>query len=171
MSNVALRFLATASIVLFSACAPEAPPASSSTQDSAATGAGAATATDARATAPPPAPEEPTSVTPTEVRADAIAIGADRDASGAATNAKPRYTTSDTVYASVPTQGIAAGAKLDAYWTYENGQTHKMDSQTAPSNGNATFMFSPADGLRAGNYNVQIDANGIPLGIVEFRVE
>ena len=48
----------------------------------------------------------------------------------------------DTIYAAVKTEGASAGSKLDAKWTYNNGQLVKEDSQNiSPSGGETRHEF------------------------------
>ncbi|ATD68554.1 hypothetical protein CNR27_14845 [Luteimonas chenhongjianii] len=163
--------VATVAAIALAACSPEAPPAPPQTDDArteteatqAQPGANSSWSTD-------PA-DDPNAYVPTEVAADAVLVGSSRDASGRATGAKPVYAQGDTVHASAPLKGAQPGAKFDVYWTFQDGQTHKMESKTGATGDYVSFEFASADGMVAGNYNVQIDANGIPLGIAEFRVE
>lgn len=149
------------------ACAPEAPPAPQQT-DTADTQAQNSREAAASGWSTDPA-DDPNAYVPTEVAADGVAVGASAGASGQATGAKPIYSTGDTVHASAA--AASAATKFDAYWTFQDGQTHKMESRTGASGDHVGFTFSAADGMVPGNYNVQIDADGIPLGITEFRVE
>ena len=119
---------------------------------------------------PPPTPE-PGEV-PVEVRADAIAAGHVLGPNGAVSEAKSVYAIGDTVYASMPIRGQKAGSEIGVYWTYQDGTTHKEETKPLPPGAQfVNFAFSKSDGMRAGNYNVQIDVDFKPIGIVDFKVK
>lgn len=151
------------------ACAPEAPPAppQADADETAAPGPQDGTGTASGWSTDPA--DDPNAYVPTEVAADGVVVGASAAASGQATGAKPVYATGDTVHASAATKGTAS--KYDVYWTFQDGQTHKMESKSGASGEHVGFTFASSDGMVPGNYNVQIDADGIPVGIAEFRVE
>lgn len=114
-----------------------------------------------------PKPEE----LPAEVRADAIAAGSALGDNGAVSAAKASYGIGDIVYASAPTRGHAVGTEASVYWTYQDGTTHKEESKPIPSGADyINFQFSKADGMKPGKYNVQIDVDFTPVGIVDFKV-
>lgn len=121
---------------------------------------------------PPPTPE-PDEV-PVEVRADAIAAGHVLGANGAVAEGKPGaiYGTGDTIHASAPTRGQKPGADVSVYWTYQDGRTHKEEMKTLGAGEQyVNFSFAKADGMRPGKYNVQIDFDFKPVGIVDFQVK
>jgi hypothetical protein len=82
------------------------------------------------------------------------------------------FKASDTIYASVVSEGSAPSVLLSARWTYEDGQVVSESQQSiAPSGPAATeFHISKPDGWPAGKYQVAIAANGLPAGIKEFTV-
>jgi predicted small lipoprotein YifL len=109
-------------------------------------------------------------VEPVTVRADAIAVGHAVGPNQAVTAAKRAYGTGDTVYASMPTKGHKPGARGYVYWTYQDGRTHKEEAK--PVEGEyLNFQFSQADGMKPGKYNVEIDIDDKPVGIVDFTVQ
>lgn len=121
---------------------------------------------------PPPTPE-PGEV-PVEVRADAIAAGHVLGANGAVSESKPGavYGSGDTIHASAPTRGQKPGADVSVYWTYQDGTTHKEEMKTLGAGEQyVNFSFAKADGMRPGKYNVQIDFDFKPVGIVDFQVK
>lgn len=120
------------------------------------------------APAPPPAPVDSAPIEPVAVAADAVRVGTSLDPSGAAAGAKPAYSTADTVYASLSAKGRTGTAKV--YWTAPNGLSAK-EEEKALSGENVSFEFSRADGMKAGKYNVEIDVDGVPAGIVDFTVQ
>lgn len=133
------------------------------------TAAPAADAANAGASAGPVAnPVDSAPVEPVAVAADAVKVGTALDATGAASGAKPAYSTSDTVYASLSAKGRTGTAKV--YWTASNGLSAK-EEEKALSGENVNFQFSRAEGMKAGKYNVEIDVDGVPAGIVDFTVQ
>lgn len=161
MKSVRLALCAALAAVSLAACEEkiDAP-----VSDSGAPAADAASA----APAPPPAPVDSPPVEPVAVAADAVLVGTALDAAGAATGAKPAYSTSDTVHASLSAKGRSGTAKV--YWTAPNGLSAKEEEKPL-SGENVNFQFSRADGMKAGKYNVEIDVDGVPAGIVDFTVQ
>lgn len=96
------------------------------------------------------------------------AIGADKKVTAAATTFAP----ADTIYASVLTEGAAPSVTLTARWTYGDGQLVSESTQTiAPSGPAATeFHISKPDGWPTGRYQVQVTADGKPVGTRDFEV-
>lgn len=83
------------------------------------------------------------------------------------------FSPTDTIYASVRTQGTDSPALLEARWTYQDGQVIKMDRQTlAPTQGTAVseFHISKPDGWPTGQYKVQILLDGKLTETREFKV-
>ena len=96
-------------------------------------------------------------------------IGADKRVLAAAESFAP----SDTIYASIATQGeTQRGVVLAARWSYEDGQTVAESSETVASAGPTVVEFHIAkpDGWPTGRYRVDITANGAPAGTREFEV-
>jgi hypothetical protein len=134
-----------------------------------AAGAADGTAGDAAAPATPHAnPVSPGPIEPVAVAADAVSVGTSLDPSGAASGAKPAYSTADTLYASLSAKGRHGTAKV--YWTAPNGLSAKEEEKPVAGD-NVSFQFSAADGMKAGTYNVEIDVDGVPAGIVDFTVQ
>jgi hypothetical protein len=96
------------------------------------------------------------------------AVGADKRVSAAATQFRP----TDTIYASVVTEGTAASATLTARWTFEDGQVVEESTQTLSPTGTAVteFHISKPDGFPAGRYRVEILLNGTSTQSKEFEV-
>lgn len=121
---------------------------------------------------PPPAPDA--GEVPVEVRADAIAAGHVLGANGAVSQAKPGavYALGDTIHASMPVRGQKPGADVTVYWTFEDGNTVKEETRPLPAGAQyVNFSFSRADGMKPGDWNVQIDVDFKPVGIVDFKVK
>lgn len=109
-------------------------------------------------------------VLPVTVAANAFPIGSVLSPEGAATTPKATYSVNDTLYASIPAGKFPSGATARIYWTYaKDGTSHKEEEKEVGS-GPVNFQFSKADGLKAGEYNVEIDINDRPIGIVDVVV-
>ena len=119
--------------------------------------------------APAAAPE---AVMPTVVSADAVALGNAIGPNGAVSSGKAVYSIGDTVYASIPTGGHAAGSEALIYWTFQDGYSHKEERKRIEAGAeHVDFAFSRADGMKAGKYSVQVDVADKPVGIVDFSVQ
>jgi hypothetical protein len=114
------------------------------------------------AAAPAPAPFRVTSV---EV---GNAIGADRRVTTPTATLSP----SDTIYASVASDGAAPSVTLTARWSYEDGQVVQETTQSiAPTGPTASeFHVSNPEGWPVGRYRVEILADGRSVGTKEFEV-
>ena len=80
---------------------------------------------------------------------------------------------SDTVYASVVTEGTAPEARLQARWSYGPTQVLEETEQRIAPQGTAVSEFhvrNPA-GWTPGTYQVEIVLDGAPAGARTFTVE
>ena len=122
-------------------------------------------------TAPAPA-APPVSAAPAPFRVAAIelgsAIGSDKRVAAPAT----RFAPTDTIYASVASEGAAPSVTLTARWTYEDGQLVSESTEVIAPSGPAVteFHIAKPSGWPAGTYRVEIAANGSPSGAREFEV-
>jgi hypothetical protein len=98
------------------------------------------------------------------------AIGADRRIADA--RETDDFASTDTIYASVATEGSATGSTLTARWTFGDGQVIDETSQTISPTGPAIteFHISMPGGLPAGTYHVEILLNGASVERKEFEV-
>ena len=96
------------------------------------------------------------------------AIGADKKVTAPSTSFKP----TDTIYASISTEGAAASVVLTARWTFEDGQVVNESTQTIAPTGPAVteFHIAKPDGWPAGTYKLEVLANGEPAGAAQFTV-
>lgn len=96
------------------------------------------------------------------------AIGADKKVTAPAVTFKP----TDTIYASVASEGAAANVALSARWTFEDGQLVNEATQNLAPTGPAVteFHISKPDGWPAGKYKLEVAANGKPAGGAQFTV-
>lgn len=116
------------------------------------------------ATMPAPAPA-PTPATVVSVDLGS-AVGADNKVTMASTS----FATKDTIHASVATDG--AGGKLNAKWTYQDGQTvDSQDKDVASGPQVSDFSISKPDGWPAGKYKVEISLDGNVVQTREFEVK
>lgn len=116
------------------------------------------------ATMPAPAPA-PTPATVVSVDLGS-AVGADNKVTMAATS----FATKDIIHASVATDG--AGGKLNAKWTYQDGQTvDSQDKDVASGPQVSDFSISKPDGWPAGKYKVEISLDGNVVQSRDFEVK
>ena len=116
------------------------------------------------ATMPAPAPA-PTPATVVSVDLGS-AVGADNKVTMASTS----FATKDTIHASVATDG--AGGKLNAKWTYQDGQTvDSQDKDVASGPQVSDFSISKPDGWPAGKYKVEISLDGSVVQSRDFEVK
>jgi hypothetical protein len=132
--------------------------------DAATSAGGPATA----ATSTPVQQPDHAPVMPLETSADAVRIGTALDSNQAATATKATYSLDDTIHASI-LASAHPGKLAKVYWTYQDGSSHKEEEKPAAGE-NVAFQFSRADGMKAGDYNVEIDVDGVPAGITDFKV-
>jgi hypothetical protein len=91
-----------------------------------------------------------------------IAAGADTD----------NFARTDTIYVSVNTDGSAAGSRLTARWTFEDGQVVDETSRTLSATGPAIteFHISNPGGFPSGRYAVEILLDGRTVEREEFTI-
>jgi hypothetical protein len=111
------------------------------------------------------APQEPFRVTHIDLGS---AIGPDKKVAAPSVTFKP----TDTIYASVLSEGVTPNAALAVRWTYEDGQVVNEATQSIAPTGPAVteFHIAKADGWPAGKYQVQVSANGAPVQTLQFTV-
>jgi len=125
-------------------------------------------------TTPPPAPPVAApspAVLPFRVSGIELgkAVGADKRVTAPSSSFAP----SDTIYASVVTEGASSAVTLVARWTYQDGQLVNEETQSiAPSGAAVTeFHIAKPDGWPAGGYQVEVIANGTSAGKRAFQVQ
>lgn len=132
------------------------------------------TETTARPTSPPPvaAPPAAPPVPAPSARVSSIELGTAIGADRRVTAPTSTFASSDTIYASVHTEGQPAGTTLSARWTYEDGQlvSENREMLGSPGAANTEFHISKPDGLPAGRYRLEIALNGQPAGARDFEV-
>jgi hypothetical protein len=97
------------------------------------------------------------------------AIGGDKAISDRTENFRP----TDTIYASVATDGSAPTATLRAKWTFEDGQLVNESTHTiAPQGRERTeFHIAKPDGWPAGKYRLEVFLNDQSAGLKTFEVK
>ena len=123
--------------------------------------------------APPPVSEAPAPApTADRVSVVGVTLGSGVGMDKRVTASSDLFRPTDTIYASVDTQGSASAATLVARWTYQDGQTVHEETQTIAPNGPATteFHISKPDGWPKGSYTVEILLDGVPARKADFRV-
>jgi hypothetical protein len=140
---------------IFAACGKSEPPPAQQT-----------TAPPAAAPVTPPPAAPAVTVTTIELGKQ---IGTDKRVMQPITSFAP----TDTIYASVVTNGSTPSATLTAKWTYQDGQVVNEATQTiAPTGPAATeFHIAKPDGWPAGTYKVEVSLNGRSTATKEFEVK
>src|SRR5215470_17670188 len=124
--------------------------------------------------APPPqaAAPQPQAAAPQPFHVTRIdlgnAIGADKKVAAPSVTFKQ----SDTIYASISSDGAAPAASLAVKWTFQDGQVVSESTQNIAPTGPAVteFHIAKPDGWPAGKYQVAVVANGQPAGTLQFTV-
>ena len=116
------------------------------------------------ATMPAPAPA------PTPAMVSSVDLGNAVGADNKVTMASTSFATKDTIHASVATDG--SGGKLNAKWTYQDGQTvDSQDKDVAAGPQTTDFSISKPDGWPAGKYKVEISLDGSVVQSRDFEVK
>ncbi|GAA5001878.1 hypothetical protein FNZ56_09505 [Pseudoluteimonas lycopersici] len=132
---------------------------------------------DAAMTTPPasepaaPAPAEPMPApAPTPATVASVDLGNAVGADNKVTTASTSFAKNDTIHASVATDGAAS--KLNAKWTYQDGQTvDSQDKDVAAGPQTTDFSISKPDGWPAGKYKVEISLDGSVVQSRDFEVK
>lgn len=131
----------------------------------------AATATPMPATVAAPAPAQPAPApAPTPATVASVDLGNAVGADNKVTTASTAFAKEDTIHASVATDGAAS--KLNAKWTYQDGQTvDSQDKDVAAGPQVTDFSISKPDGWPAGKYKVEISLDGNVVQSRDFEVK
>jgi hypothetical protein len=107
------------------------------------------------------------------VRVTEIDLGRSLAADKRIADKTSEFRPSDTIYASVETDGTSPQATLVTRWTYQDGQVVKELSETiAPTGRTRTeFHIVKPDGWPAGKYTVAVLLNGAAAGSKDFEVK
>jgi len=106
------------------------------------------------------------------VSVSSIDVGRSLTADKAIGDVTDSFRPSDTIYASIKTEG-AGPATLRANWTYGEGKKVDDSSQTISPTGPARteFHVSKPDGWPAGRYHLDVTLNGNSAGTKQFDVK
>ena len=128
------------------------------------------TQTSAAPGAPPPV-SAPAPTAP-GARISAIDLGKALGSDGRVSTPTSVFTPTDTIYASVLTEGQQPGSTLSARRTFEDGQVVSENRETIGSQGRISteFHIAKPDGWPTGRYRVEIALNGQPAGSRDFEV-
>jgi hypothetical protein len=120
--------------------------------------------------APPPGPG-PAAAAKSAARVASVQLGSALDPDRGVVEPKSAFAPTDTIYASVVTEGWAAPVELTARWTFEDGQLVNETTQTAESGPSRTeFHVARPEGWAVGSYQVEILANGTTAAVQRFEV-
>jgi hypothetical protein len=123
---------------------------------------------------PPPSPSAaPAPSAPAPFRVSRIDLGNAVDAQKKVAAPSAVFAPTDTIYASILTEGAAPKVTLLARWTYEDGQVVSEGTEViAPMGPAATeFHITKPSGWPAGKYQVEVTADGKPAGVQAFEVK
>jgi hypothetical protein len=124
-------------------------------------------------TSTPPAASTPPVSAPAAFRVTSVELGKGVDASKRVSEPTTSFAPSDTIYASVVSEGSAPEVELVTRWTYEDGQVVDESTQVIRASGPAAteFHIAKPDGWPAGRYKVEVNANGSTVATKEFTVQ
>ncbi len=124
--------------------------------------------------APPPGTPAPNTVpTASAVKVTEVQLGNELGTDKRVKSAMTSFSTKDTIFASVVTEGSAPAAELSARWTFgTEGQLVKEDKRPIVPRGHDVTEFSiqKPDGWPAGDYKVEIALDGKPAETRTFKV-
>jgi hypothetical protein len=141
-----------------------------------------------RSEAPPAAPETPAAAPPVEAapppgpsasaaakanlpRVASVELGSALDPNKRVVEPKSAFATTDTIYASIATEGWGEPIELTARWTYEDGQlVSESQAIAAPGPGITEFHIEKPDGWPVGSYQLEILAGEAPVSTQRFEV-
>jgi hypothetical protein len=129
-------------------------------------------ATSTSTSTPPPAAPPPVAAAPAPFRVAEIQIGSALRADKRIAAPTEQFAPTDTIFASVASEGVASSVALAARWTYEDGQVVSETTETIAPTGPAVteFHISKPSGWPTGKYRVEVTADGRPAGAREFEV-
>ncbi len=121
-------------------------------------------------TEPAPAPVEPAPA-PMPASVVSVDLGTAVGADNKVTAPSATFAAKDTIHASVATDG-SAGGKLNAKWTYQDGQTvDSQDKDVAAGPQVTDFSISKPDGWPTGKYKVEVSLDGAVVQSRDFEVK
>jgi hypothetical protein len=120
-----------------------------------------------------PAPATPPVSTAAPFRVTALDLGNAIDSSQRISSRTSSFAPSDTIYATLLSDGSAPNVEIVARWTFEDGQVVSESTQVlAPDGPSATeFHIAKPGGWPTGKYKVEVTANGATAASKEFEVK
>ena len=114
-----------------------------------------------------------TTGTSASVRVSQVDLGRSLTADKTINDRTDSFKPTDTIYASILTEGAAPTATLKARWTYQDGQAVKESTQTiAPTRDARTeFHISKPDGWPTGKYRLEVFLNDSSAATKDFEVQ
>jgi hypothetical protein len=108
----------------------------------------------------------------TAVRVTDVTLGRSVGEDKAIADRTETFQASDTIYASIATDGSANSATLRARWTFEDGQVVDESTRTiAPNNRERTeFHIAKPTGWPAGKYKLEVFLDNQPAETKNFEV-
>ena len=117
--------------------------------------------------------EVPPVSSPSMFRVTTVELGKAVDPGKRVSSPATSFAPSDTIYASIVSEGASPQVSLSTRWTYEDGQVVDESTQViAPAGPAATeFHIAKPDGWPSGKYKLEVTANGAPVASKEFTVQ
>ncbi|HWS77054.1 MAG TPA: hypothetical protein VN205_01635 [Thermomonas sp.] len=107
-------------------------------------------------------------VQPVVVNPNAAKVGSAIDDRGAIATPATEFKVGETIHISVPTQyGRKVGDRLEVFWFHDDGRSRKDDRKVIAGPFTSFEMIAKD----AGPYNVEVDANGRPIALVQFTIK
>jgi len=108
----------------------------------------------------------------TAVRVTDVTVGRAIGGDKAITDSTDKFRPTDTIYASVATDGTAPSATLRAKWTFEDGQTVDETTRSIAPSGNerTEFHIAKPNGWPAGKYKLEVFLNNESVKTTTFEV-
>lgn len=106
-------------------------------------------------------------------RVQGIELGKSIMADKRVANGSDTFARTDTIYASVVTEGSAPSKTIVARWTFQDGQVVKEETLTISPSGTAAteFHITKPTGWPVGKYQVEILVDGASVGTKDFEVK
>jgi len=128
-------------------------------------------ATPAVEAAPPAGPSAADAAKTAAPRVTSVELGSSLDPTRRVAEAKSAFAPTDTIYASVATEGWGEPIELTARWTYEDGQLVSESIETAePGPSTTEFHIAKPSGWPTGSYQLEILADGKSVSTQRFEV-
>lgn len=120
------------------------------------------------------APASPPVSAPAPFKVTALDLGNAIDASKHVSSPSSTFKPSDTIYATILSEGSAPKVDLAVKWTYQDGRVVNQSTQSLAPTGPAATEFhisSPTENFPSGKYKVEVTADGALVGTREFEVQ